>query len=167
MTLNDQDPFVVSQRQASSSSLSSSYPPSTSTSKPSPQHHSHSHSSSHPSQQRSNSISPSRPSQQQAPPAPQAEQQQQQVGARQATRTRTRTRRTIQTSNTTNNHPRYNSEDHPLSDRKLSQRGYHSFQCLGVPFHVNKRYTYLRELGIGAYGCVALARDNLLDCNVA
>lgn len=115
-------------------------------------------------QRRSHSTSPTR----HPPHQPSSDQQQQQlVGGRQATRTRTRTRRTIQTSNTTKNHPRYNSEDHPLSDRKLSQRGYHSFQCLGVPFHVNKRYTYLRELGIGAYGCVALARDNLLDCNVA
>ncbi|CEH11841.1 kinase-like protein [Ceraceosorus bombacis] len=46
-------------------------------------------------------------------------------------------------------------------------KGYHSFVCLGVPFHVHRRYTFLRELGIGAYGCVALARDSVLDCDVA
>lgn len=62
---------------------------------------------------------------------------------------------------------RYNSEDHPLSAHKLAAAGYHAFHCLGVPFHVKKRYTFLRELGIGAYGCVALAHDSVLDCNVA
>lgn len=49
----------------------------------------------------------------------------------------------------------------------LAARGYHSFRCLGVPFHVKQRYTFVRELGIGAYGCVALCRDEVLDCNVA
>ena len=99
-----------------------------------------------------------------------------QVGTRQATRSRTRTRQVQQPANgnmgagpsrTSGSLPRYNSEDHPLSPHKLAARGYHSFQCLGIPFHVKRRYTFLRELGIGAYGCVALARDDLLDCNVA
>jgi serine/threonine protein kinase len=99
-----------------------------------------------------------------------------QVGTRQATRSRTRTRQ-AQPSNTNNVNnaagpsrkalPRYNSEDHPLSPHKLAAKGYHQFHCLGVPFHVKKRYTFMRELGIGAYGCVALAHDSVLDCNVA
>lgn len=96
-----------------------------------------------------------------------------QVGTRQATRSRTRTRQAQQSVNVDAPGPsraplpRYHSEDHPLSSHKLAIKGYHSFQCLGVPFHVKRRYTFLRELGIGAYGCVALARDHLLDCNVA
>jgi hypothetical protein len=98
-----------------------------------------------------------------------------QIGTRQGTRSRTRTRQ-AQSLNTDAAEssrprrlslPRHHSDDHPLSSHKLAAKGYHSFQCLGVPFHVKKRYTFLRELGIGAYGCVALAKDNLLDCNVA
>jgi hypothetical protein len=98
-----------------------------------------------------------------------------QVGARQGTRSRTRTRQ-AQPANVDVagpsrarrlSLPRHHSEDHPLSSHKLAAKGYHSFQCLGVPFHVKRRYTFLRELGIGAYGCVALARDHLLECNVA
>lgn len=87
---------------------------------------------------------------------------------RQVTRSRTRTRKAvIQDPSSSRGSPRFTSEDHPFNAHKLAEIGYHTFQCLGVPFHVNKRYTFLRELGIGAYGCVALARDNLLDCNVA
>ena len=63
--------------------------------------------------------------------------------------------------------PRYTNEDHPMAPHNLAARGYHSFRCLGVPFHVKQRYTFVRELGIGAYGCVALCRDEVLDCNVA
>lgn len=63
--------------------------------------------------------------------------------------------------------PVYADADHPLGPAKLAARGYHSFTCLGVPFYVNKRYQFVRELGIGAYGCVALAKDTVLDCNVA
>ena len=63
--------------------------------------------------------------------------------------------------------PHYSNEEHPLSAPNLAKQGYHSFRCLGVPFHVKKRYTFVRELGIGAYGCVALCRDSVLDCNVA
>ncbi|PWN33436.1 Pkinase-domain-containing protein, partial [Meira miltonrushii] len=99
-----------------------------------------------------------------------------QVGTRQATRSRTRTRQAQPNNNNNVNNaagpsrkplPRYNSEDHPLSPHKLAAKGYHQFHCLGVPFHVKKRYTFMRELGIGAYGCVALAHDSVLDCNVA
>lgn len=99
-----------------------------------------------------------------------------QVGTRQATRSRTRTRQAQPGNNNNVNNaagpsrkplPRYNSEDHPLSPHKLAAKGYHQFHCLGVPFHVKKRYTFMRELGIGAYGCVALAHDSVLDCNVA
>ena len=48
-----------------------------------------------------------------------------------------------------------------MAPHNLAARGYHSFRCLGVPFHVKQRYTFVRELGIGAYGCVALCRDEL------
>uniref|UniRef100_V5EUX2 Mitogen-activated protein kinase n=2 Tax=Kalmanozyma brasiliensis (strain GHG001) TaxID=1365824 RepID=V5EUX2_KALBG len=91
-----------------------------------------------------------------------------QVGSRQGTRTRTRTRRNV-SSSTSGSHrtPRYTNEDHPLAPHNLATRGYHSFRCLGVPFHVKQRYTFVRELGIGAYGCVALCRDEVLECNVA
>ncbi len=54
-----------------------------------------------------------------------------------------------------------------MAPHNLAERGYHSFRCLGVPFHVKQRYTFVRELGIGAYGCVALCRDEVLDVNVA
>lgn len=118
--------------------------------------------------------------------------QMQQVGSRQGMRSRSRTTRKASVSRTGSTGPgaggpippsgaagasstsgagagpsRYRDEDHPLSAHKLAERGYHSFSCLGVPFHVPKRYTFLRELGIGAYGCVALARDEELDMNVA
>jgi len=110
------------------------------------------------------------------PPAAPSNGASHQVGTRQATRSRTRTRQAQPPiSNAAGpsrgtsfpSLPRYNSEDHPLSAHKLAAKGYHSFQCLGVPFHVKRRYTFLRELGIGAYGCVALAKDHLLECNVA
>lgn len=39
--------------------------------------------------------------------------------------------------------------------------------CLDVPFHVKKRYTLVRELGVGAYGCVALAFDEQAQRQVA
>ncbi|EPQ31257.1 uncharacterized protein PFL1_01442 [Pseudozyma flocculosa PF-1] len=101
-----------------------------------------------------------------SPPSPSSSLHQ--VGSRQATRTRTRTRRNVSSSlSTTHRIPHYTHEDHPLSPHNLDRHGYHSFRCLGVPFHVKKRYTFLRELGIGAYGCVALCRDEALDCNVA
>ncbi|PWN21845.1 kinase-like protein [Microstroma glucosiphilum] len=96
----------------------------------------------------------------------------QQVGSRQGTRSRSRTTRKASGSVPASSSvapplPRYASEDHPLSAHRLAARGYHSFSCLGVPFHVPKRYKFIRELGIGAYGCVALARDEELDMNVA
>ncbi|SNX88066.1 related to MAP kinase [Melanopsichium pennsylvanicum] len=91
-----------------------------------------------------------------------------QLGSRQATRTRTRTRRNMSSSASGSHRiPRYTNQDHPMAAHNLQARGYHSFRCLGVPFHVKQRYTFLRELGIGAYGCVALCRDHVLDCNVA
>ncbi len=96
----------------------------------------------------------------------------QQVGSRKATRSSSRRR--ISLSDQFRNSkaagagaPVYTDADHPLGPAKLEARGYHSFNCLGVPFYVNKRYRFVRELGIGAYGCVALAKDTLLDCNVA
>ncbi|KAJ1018575.1 hypothetical protein NDA16_004857 [Ustilago loliicola] len=91
-----------------------------------------------------------------------------QVGSRQGTRTRTRTRRNMSSSASGSHRtPRYSNDDHPMAPHNLAARGYHSFRCLGVPFHVKQRYTFVRELGIGAYGCVALCRDEVLDCNVA
>ncbi|KAL9938415.1 hypothetical protein V8E36_003038 [Tilletia maclaganii] len=80
-------------------------------------------------------------------------------------RNATRTRRSRRTA--LENAARIPPEDHPLSADNLAARGYYTFQCLGVPFHVHKRYRFVRELGIGAYGCVALCRDEVLDCNVA
>lgn len=38
---------------------------------------------------------------------------------------------------------------------------------MGVPFHVHQRYTLVRPLGVGSYGCVALAHDSVLDVTVA
>lgn len=72
-------------------------------------------------------------------------------------------------SSTSSSHrtPRYTDQDHPLAPHNLAARGYHSFRCLGVPFHVKQRYTFVRELGIGAYGCVALCHDDVLGCNIA
>ncbi|SOV09854.1 related to MAP kinase [Ustilago sp. UG-2017a] len=90
-----------------------------------------------------------------------------QVGSRQATRTRTRTRRNMSSTSGLHRAPRYSNDDHPMAPHNLAARGYHSFRSLGVPFHVKQRYTFLRELGIGAYGCVALCRDEVLECNVA
>ncbi|GAC97394.1 MAP kinase [Pseudozyma hubeiensis SY62] len=91
-----------------------------------------------------------------------------QVGSRQGTRSRTRTRRNMSSSASGSHRtPRYTNEDHPMAPHNLAARGYHSFRCLGVPFHVKQRYTFVRELGIGAYGCVALCRDEVLECNVA
>ncbi|KAL4399257.1 MAP kinase [Malassezia pachydermatis] len=88
--------------------------------------------------------------------------------ARHATRSRTRTRskrhsRSREASLEGATPPgwsRYTSKDYPLSLQNLEQRGYHTFFCLRVPFHVKKRYSFVRELGIGSYGCVALAYDN-------
>ena len=34
--------------------------------------------------------------------------------------------------------------EHPLSERNLDRRGYHSFLCLGRPFHVEKRWKLVR-----------------------
>ncbi|TKY86870.1 hypothetical protein EX895_004158 [Sporisorium graminicola] len=101
-----------------------------------------------------------------APPSPSSVVHQ--VGSRQGTRTRTRTRRNVSSSASGSHRtPRYTNEDHPMAPHNLAARGYHSFRCLGVPFHVKQRYAFVRELGIGAYGCVALCRDEVLECNVA
>lgn len=62
---------------------------------------------------------------------------------------------------------RYLPDDHPLASHNLAKRGYHTFHCLRVPFYVKRRYTFVRELGIGAYGCVALAYDNETKQEVA
>ena len=85
---------------------------------------------------------------------------------RHATRSRTRTRSRVhlrgayeRSSHATSSRSRPLPDDHPLTAQNLAKRGYHTFQCLRVPFHVKKRYTFKRELGIGAYGCVALAYD--------
>ena len=85
---------------------------------------------------------------------------------RHATRSRTRTRSRVhlrgayeRSSHATSGRSRPLPDDHPLAAPNLAKRGYHTFQCLRVPFHVKKRYTFKRELGIGAYGCVALAYD--------
>ena len=62
---------------------------------------------------------------------------------------------------------RSSSEDHPLATHNLARRGYHSFTCMRVAFHVPTRYTFVRELGYGAYGCVALVHDSVMDKQIA
>ncbi|CDZ97124.1 cog complex component [Phaffia rhodozyma] len=57
--------------------------------------------------------------------------------------------------------------DHPLSAGKLEERGYHSFMCLGRPFHVEKRWKLVRELGQGAYGLVISAQDDISGETIA
>ncbi|WFC99340.1 hypothetical protein MYAM1_002084 [Malassezia yamatoensis] len=95
---------------------------------------------------------------------------------RHATRSRTRTRSRAQLCNPTeltnnatgpSNRAKYLPDNHPLSAPNLTNRGYHSFSCLRVTFYVKKRYSFLRELGIGAYGCVALAYDTETKQEVA
>ena len=89
------------------------------------------------------------------------------------TRTRTRSRNPSKMSEQpgphveTLNWSRYSQKDHPLHLHNLAKRGYHSFQCYQVPFHVKKRYSLVRELGIGSYGCVALAYDSETSRHVA
>lgn len=52
-------------------------------------------------------------------------------------------------------------DEHPLSKSALDKRSYHSFLCLGRPFHVEKRWQLVRELGQGAYGLVVSAQDEI------
>lgn len=93
---------------------------------------------------------------------------------RNATRSRTRTRSRVHLrgayergSHAPVGWARYSPEEHPLAPHNLAKRGYHTFNCLRVPFHVKKRYSFVRELGIGAYGCVALAYDTETEQEVA
>ncbi|WFD29071.1 hypothetical protein MSPP1_000076 [Malassezia sp. CBS 17886] len=93
---------------------------------------------------------------------------------RHATRSRTRTRSRAhlrgaaeRNAQTPAGWSRYTPEEHPLAPQNLAKRGYHSFTCLRVPFHVPTHYTFVRELGVGAYGCVALCYDSVLDRQVA
>ena len=58
-------------------------------------------------------------------------------------------------------------DDHPLSSQKLAARGYHVFYCQREQFNVPNRYTFVRELGVGAYGCVALTYDSVRGTHVA
>lgn len=58
-------------------------------------------------------------------------------------------------------------DGHPLSKDKLEERGYHSFMCLGRPFHVEKRWKLVRELGQGAYGLVVSAQDDISGETIA
>jgi len=92
------------------------------------------------------------------------------LGPRNATRSRTRTRmrlRSEQPTGSTVGWSKTAPKDHPLSSHNLSKRGYHTFMCLDIPFHVQKRYTLVRGLGIGSYGCVALAYDEQSGRQVA
>ena len=87
-------------------------------------------------------------------------------------RSRTRSRYLLDTAEcdtqwTTAGWPRYSLDDHPLLPTNLAKRGYHKFTCFHVPFHVKKQYNFIRELGVGAYGCVALAYDAERNMNVA
>lgn len=58
-------------------------------------------------------------------------------------------------------------DSHPLSGPSLEARGYHSFMCLGRPFHVEKRWKLVRELGQGAYGLVVSAQDDISGETIA
>ena len=98
------------------------------------------------------------------------------IARRRPTRSRTRTRsrnaarmidQTGSVSGTSACWTRYSPKDHPLSPQNLQKRGYHTFTCFQMPFRVKKRYTLVRELGIGSYGCVALAYDSETDRHVA
>lgn len=98
------------------------------------------------------------------------------IARRRPTRSRTRTR-TRNASRMTDHSgsisgastgwTRYSPKDHPLSPQNLLKRGYHTFTCFQMPFRVKKRYTLVRELGVGSYGCVALAYDSETDRHVA
>ena len=98
------------------------------------------------------------------------------IARRRPTRSRTRTRsrnasrmidQTGSISGTSAGWTRYSPKNHPLSPQNLLKRGYHTFTCFQMPFRVKKRYTLVRELGIGSYGCVALAYDSETDRHVA
>jgi hypothetical protein len=48
---------------------------------------------------------------------------------------------------------------HPLSKEKLEERGYHSFMCLGRPFHVEKRWKLVR--GESSSFCGRVSKGNV------
>ncbi|TXT12913.1 hypothetical protein VHUM_01314 [Vanrija humicola] len=55
----------------------------------------------------------------------------------------------------------YNDEEHPLSDKVLASRGYHTLHTLQHLFHVPDRWRLLRPLGQGAYGLVISVQDSI------
>ncbi|GHJ84446.1 hypothetical protein NliqN6_0848 [Naganishia liquefaciens] len=57
--------------------------------------------------------------------------------------------------------------DHPLSERALSKRGYQSHILFNHVFHLENRWSGLRELGQGAYGLVISAQDSLSGETIA
>ncbi|EJT49955.1 MAP kinase [Trichosporon asahii var. asahii CBS 2479] len=52
-------------------------------------------------------------------------------------------------------------DEHPLSDRKLAERGYHTIHAMNHLFHVPDRWRLLRPLGQGAYGLVVSVQDTV------
>lgn len=58
-------------------------------------------------------------------------------------------------------------DDHPLSLGALSSRGYTSHVLFNRPFHLEDRWTNLRELGQGAYGLVVSAQDSVSGETIA
>ncbi|KAJ9112346.1 hypothetical protein QFC19_000766 [Naganishia cerealis] len=58
-------------------------------------------------------------------------------------------------------------EDHPLSGKVLARRGYQSHVLFNHVFHLENRWSHLRELGQGAYGLVISAQDSLSGETIA
>lgn len=48
--------------------------------------------------------------------------------------------------------------DHPLSERSLDRRGYHSFLCLGRPFHVEKRWKLVRGTSLLLHWLIVIVK---------
>ncbi|ORX40553.1 kinase-like domain-containing protein [Kockovaella imperatae] len=62
---------------------------------------------------------------------------------------------------------RSTEEEHPLSDKALKARGYHTILAQRHLFHIPSRFNYVRPLGSGAYGLVILANEPASDTDVA
>ncbi|KAJ9120728.1 hypothetical protein QFC22_002659 [Naganishia vaughanmartiniae] len=58
-------------------------------------------------------------------------------------------------------------EEHPLSEKVLARRGYQSHILFNHVFHLENRWSHLRELGQGAYGLVISAQDSLSGETIA
>ncbi|KAL7418383.1 hypothetical protein Q5752_006841 [Cryptotrichosporon argae] len=56
---------------------------------------------------------------------------------------------------------RWNDDEHPLSDKSLEARDYHTVHTMSHLFHLPRRWRLLRPLGQGAYGLVVSVQDEL------